>query len=163
MIEQNIEETNVFNNTKKVEEQKKYVNPIKLSQVNEQQKDLIKKVEETKKKKEISDEEKITILAEKLFNEAKKSNKMFITLNDINRNFWNSSDGTGLFISQGRCREMPEEISEVLKHALSEDNKLLREATDIELLNEMRFRAREHLIVLGEVSAKKIEEKKISL
>jgi len=163
MVEQKMNETSMFDKVK-IEEEKKIINPVKTEKINEPiKKDVVKIVEENNKKKEISDEEKITILSEKMFEEARKSGKMFITLNDSNRNFWNSGDGSGLFISQGRCREMPEEITEVLKHALSEDNKLLREANYTELLEEMRFRAREQLIVTGEISTRRIEEKKVKL
>ena len=147
----------------KTEESKKDVlmNETKISEPK-----ISTKVKESivkKEKKVLSREEKIKELSEKLFNEAKKTNKMFIALSDKNRNYWNSGDELHLIIVQGRCKEMPEDITPVLQHALSEGNKLLKEATELEVKLEMDLRAEEHLISVGNIKTKKKESKPFSL
>ncbi len=121
------------------------------------------KKETPKKVEEMSDDDKIRNLAEKKYKTAKENKDVYITLADETRNFWNSGDYLHFYISQGRCKKLPTEVSPILENALSEQNKLLREATDDELRKEMSALAEEELISAGEIKPRKYQETPLKL
>jgi len=98
----------------------------------------------------------------KLYKESESCGNVFVTLNQ-ERDYWNSGDELHFFISKGRCKELPEEISDVLQSALNDGNKLLREATNKEIMDEMRFRAQEKLLNEGTIKPSKIKDNKLKL
>lgn len=105
--------------------------------------------------------EKIEKVAKELYENFKQKGEVFITLVDKNKNFWNSGDELHFYVMQGRCKEMPEEMTDILAHALSDENRLLREATDSEIIEEMKFRAKEELINLGVIKPSKINKENL--
>ena len=58
---------------------------------------------------------------------------MLFTLADEKRNFFNSADELHFFISQGRCKKLPDKVTDIIQNAISNDNPLLREATEEDL------------------------------
>ena len=109
-------------------------------------------------KRELTDKEKINTLAEKKFKEILDNKETWITITDPAKNFWNSGDYLHFYVSQGRCKRLPSEVSPILENALSKENALLREASEGEIRAETTILAEEELISLGEIRAKRFTE-----
>lgn len=116
---------------------------------------------EVKKKPTIEDE--IEEIATKMLKSTRDKGEMWATMAEDNRNFFNSADEARFFLTKGRCEKLPNPLTPILAHALSEANPLLREATEEEMMHEFRIRAEEHLISIGKLKPKKIEEEGLVL
>ncbi len=107
------------------------------------------------KEEELSDEDKVRNLARKKFDESKGKGRTWVTMIDPSRNYWNSGDYLHFYIKQGDAKELPEELTPVLEHALSSQNALLREATEEEIMTSLKETARGDLISMGEIKPKR--------
>ena len=119
--------------------------------------------EPEKKSRKEEDLEKIHKLSEDKFKEAKASGETWVTLVDEAKNYWNSGDESHFYLSQGRCKKLPEDITPVIEHALSRENLLLREATDAELRKELEIVSEEELVSLDQIKPRKYTESGIKL
>lgn len=110
------------------------------------------------KPEEISRDELIQTRADISFKKARENKEMWITLADDNRDYWSSGDSLHFHISKGRCKKLPDELSPIVEHALSKENKLLREANDTELKKEMYLLAEEELIREDKIKPSRYKE-----
>lgn len=103
-------------------------------------------------------DEKVKALTEKMYAETRSKDEIWVTMVDPNRNYWNSGDYLHFHVTKGGCKKLPEELSEILENALSPKNRMLREATDREVEEELFQMAEGHLISIGEIKAKRFTQ-----
>ncbi len=111
-------------------------------------------IEQESKNKSIEDK------AKENFDLAKENEEMWVTLSDPAKNYWNSADEAYFYITQGRCKKLPDKLTPIIQNAVGDDNPMLREATDEELLEELIFQEKEHLVSSGQLDVSALEIKK---
>ena len=99
----------------------------------------------------------------KRLDEVRNKKEMWATLAKETQDYFNSADEAKFFITKGRCKKLPEHLTEILHDSLNSNVPLLREATDEELLKEFDIQEEERLIAAGKLPVKKLTEDKLKL